>query len=161
MMEGESEPEAEGLGLGDAEPLQVRAALPLRVAEGQAEAVPRWPSAAAPPEGVAWGVADTDARAAEKEASRGVGEGWAEHVGVTAAQPEPGRVLQLPKQAGQGVQADAPAGAKVLGGHSAQVALEAAPVAAEKVLGGQSVALTEEKGQKEPGGHSTGAPLAQ
>ena len=67
-------------------------------------------------------------------------------------QPEPGTVLQLPKQAGQRVQADAPAGEKVLGGHGAQVALEAAPVAAEEVVGGQSVALREKGGQKVPAG---------
>ncbi len=41
MEEVESEPEAETLGLGDAEPLLERAPLPLRVPVVQADAVPR------------------------------------------------------------------------------------------------------------------------
>ena len=42
-----------------------------------------------------------------------------------------------------------------------QVAFEAAPVAALEVPAGQAVALTEDRGQKEPGGQSTGVPEKQ
>ena len=43
-----------------------------------------------------------------------------------------------------------PAGAAVPGAQAAQVAAEEAPVALEKVPAGQSAALVEEGGQKEP-----------
>ncbi len=46
-------------------------------------------------------------------------------------------------------------------GHGAHVAFDGAPVAEEKVPAGQRVALTEESGQKEPGGQRTGAPEEQ
>ncbi len=46
-------------------------------------------------------------------------------------------------------------------GHCAQVALEAAPVAALKVPAAQGEAVEEERGQKWPGGQITGTPEAQ
>ena len=91
-----------------------------------------------------------------------------------AAQPAPGAALQAPLQAevvrpaalpytpaGQGLQTEAPAPEKRPGEHGAQVALEAAPVAALAVPGGQGEGVTEESGQNPPAGHSAGAPLAQ
>ena len=41
------------------------------------------------------------------------------------------------------------------------VAFEAAPVADDHVPAGQGMGFTEERGQKEPAGHSAGAPEAQ
>ena len=59
------------------------------------------------------------------------------------------------------LQADAPAAEKAPGGHCAQVALEAAPVAALAVPAVQGVAVTEEKGQYAPAGHREGVPEEQ
>jgi len=74
-----------------------------------------------------------------------------------AAVVAPGRMQQ-----GQGRHVGAPGvGLNVNGGQGVQVEGEVAPGAADQVPAGQGVAFTEERGQKEPVGQSTGVPEEQ
>ena len=59
------------------------------------------------------------------------------------------------------VQLAAPEDDQEPGRQGTQVALEVAPVAALAVPAGHCVAVVEPRGQKDPTGHSMGAPLAQ
>ena len=85
--------------------------------------------------------------------------GAAEQAPEQAAEPSPGPLPKKP--AGHSEQAAEPAEEKVPAGHSAQVALDVAPVAALTLPEGQAIASTDDSGQKKPAGQSRGAPLAQ